>query len=111
MATASIPETTTREFDSLTDDEMYARALASDASYNGRFFIGVLTTGNGVGRFQFESATVGGIPLPKSLLQEIVSYYSRTPGSPDGVNLDDPFNLPARIREIQVERGQAIIIQ
>jgi len=73
--------------------------------------VGVLTTGNGVGRFQFESATVGGIPLPKSLLQEIVSYYSRTPGSPDGVNLDDPFNLPARIREIQVERGQAIIIQ
>lgn len=44
MATARIPETT-RDFDSLTDDEMYARALAGDASYNGRFFIGVLTTG------------------------------------------------------------------
>ena len=73
--------------------------------------IGVLKTSNGVGRFQFESATVGGIPLPKTLLQEIVSYYSRTPGAPAGVNLDDPFALPARIREIQVERGQAIIIQ
>jgi hypothetical protein len=73
--------------------------------------IGVLKTSNGVGRFQFESATVGGIPLPKTLLQEIVSYYSRTPGAPAGVNLDDPFTLPARIREIQVERGQAIIIQ
>ena len=44
MATARIPETT-RDFESLNDDEMYARALASDASYNGRFFIGVLTTG------------------------------------------------------------------
>src|SRR5438105_7581621 len=44
MATALLPEAT-RDFDSLTDDEMYARALASDASYNGRFFIGVLTTG------------------------------------------------------------------
>ena len=32
--------------------------------------VGVLTTGNGVGRFQFESATVGGIPLPKTLLEE-----------------------------------------
>ena len=69
--------------------------------------IGVLKTSNGVGRFQFESATVGGIPLPKTLLQEIVSYYSRTPGTPAGVNLDDPFPLPARIREIQVEPGQA----
>src|SRR6185503_10346560 len=44
MATARIPELT-RNFESLNDDEMYARALASDAAYNGRFFIGVLTIG------------------------------------------------------------------
>ena len=30
---------------------------------------------------------------------------------PSGIGLDDPFALPARIREIQVERGQAIIVQ
>ena len=73
--------------------------------------IGLLTTSNGVGRFQIESATVGGVALPKMLLQEIVNYYSRTPQSPAGINLDGPFALPAHIREIQVERGQAIIIQ
>ena len=73
--------------------------------------VGVLKTSNGVGRFQIESATVGGVSLPKALLQELVNYYSRTPQSPAGINLDDPFALPARIREIQVERGQAIIIQ
>jgi hypothetical protein len=73
--------------------------------------VGVLKTNEGLGWFQFESATVGGVPVPKTLLQEIVSYYSRTPGTPAGVNLDDSFALPARIREIQVERGQAIIIQ
>jgi len=72
---------------------------------------GVLTTSNGMGRFQLESATVGGIPVPKILLQEIVSYYSRRPDKPAGIGLDDPFALPARIREIQVERGQAIIVQ
>jgi hypothetical protein len=72
---------------------------------------GVLTTNNGIGRFQLESATVGGVPVPKILLQEIVSYYSRTPDNPSGIGLDDPFALPARIREIQVERGQAIIVQ
>jgi len=72
---------------------------------------GVLTTKNGVGRFALESANVGGLPLPKLLLQEILSYYSRTPEKPDGINLDDPFTLPVRIREIQVSRGQAIVVQ
>ncbi|HMF96738.1 MAG TPA: hypothetical protein VKE96_20705 [Vicinamibacterales bacterium] len=72
---------------------------------------GVLRTTNGVGRFELESAAVSRIPVPKLFLQEIVSYYSRTPQNPAGINLDDPFELPARIREIQVERGQAIIVQ
>jgi hypothetical protein len=72
---------------------------------------GVLRTTSGVGRFELESAAVSRIPVPKLFLQEIVSYYSRTPQNPAGINLDDPFELPARIREIQVERGQAIIVQ
>ena len=72
---------------------------------------GVLRTTNGVGRFELESAAVSRIPVPKLCLQEIVSYYSRTAQNPAGINLDDPFELPARIREIQVERGQAIIVQ
>jgi len=72
---------------------------------------GMLRTTNGVGRFELESAAVSRVPVPKLLLQEIVSYYSRTPQNPAGINLDDPFELPARIREIQVDRGQAIIVQ
>jgi len=72
---------------------------------------GVLTTNSGVGRFTLESAAVSGIPIPKMVLQEIVSYYSRTPQKPAGIGLDDPFELPARIREILVERGQAIVVQ
>ena len=72
---------------------------------------GVLTTKNGVGRFVLESAAIGRIPVPKLILQEIVSFYSRTPQKPSGIGLDDPFELPAKIREIQVLRGQAIIVQ
>src|SRR6267142_5413122 len=37
---------------------------------------GVLTTSNGVGRFELESARVSSVPIPKMLLQEIISYYS-----------------------------------
>ena len=73
--------------------------------------VGILRTSNGVGRFELQSATVGVVPVPKVLLQEIVAYYSKSPSNPGGISLDDEFALPARIREIQVERGQAIIVQ
>jgi hypothetical protein len=73
--------------------------------------IGVLRTSNGVGRFELQSATVGVLPIPKLLLQEIVAYYSKSPSKPGGISLDEQFVLPARIREIQVERGQAIVVQ
>jgi hypothetical protein len=72
---------------------------------------GVLKTNNGVGQFSVESASISGLPIPKLLLQEIISYYSKSPERPSGISIDDPFALPARIREIQVERGQAIIVQ
>ncbi len=72
---------------------------------------GVLRAANGVGRFELETATLSGVPIPKPVLQQIVSYYSRTPEHPAGISLDDPFPLPARIQAIEVEPGRAIIVQ
>lgn len=72
---------------------------------------GRLTTTNGIGRFELESAEVSGVPLPKTVLQELLTFYSRTPENPNGINMDDPFELPSRIREIQVGRGSATIVQ
>jgi len=72
---------------------------------------GVLKTSNGMGHFELDSATVSSIRIPKVFLQEIVSYYSRTAANPAGISLDDAFILPARIREIQVEPGRAIVVQ
>jgi hypothetical protein len=72
---------------------------------------GVLQTQQGTGRFTLESAEISGIPVPKTVLQQVVSYYSRSAENPSGVNLDDAFELPARIREIRVQPGQAIVVQ
>jgi len=72
---------------------------------------GTLRTNNGRARFELQSASVGSLPIPKRLLQEIVAYYSKSPSRPGGISLDDEFEMPARIREIQVERGQATIVQ
>jgi hypothetical protein len=72
---------------------------------------GVLRTANGVGRFDLETAEISGVPVPKSVLQELLTYYSRTPENPKGVGLDDPFELPAAIREIRVATGHAVVVQ
>jgi hypothetical protein len=72
---------------------------------------GVLHTKDGRGRFELQSAGVSGIPLPKSMVQELLSYYSRTPDKPQGIRLDDPFELPANIRQIEVGQGQAVVVQ
>jgi hypothetical protein len=72
---------------------------------------GVLRTQDGMGRFDLEEAAVSGVPIPKSVMQQIVSYYSRTDTSPDGVRLDDGFALPAKIKQIEVGQGQAVVVQ
>ncbi len=64
-----------------------------------------------MGRFDLESAAVSGVPVPTSVLQDIVAYYSRTADDPQGVRLDDGFKLPAQIKQIEVGQGQAIVVQ
>jgi hypothetical protein len=72
---------------------------------------GTLTTQNGVGKFELKSAEISGVTVPKSLLQELLSYYSRTPENPSGIDMDAPFQLPTAIREIKVGQGNATIVQ
>jgi len=72
---------------------------------------GRLTTKDGVGQFTLESAEISGVTIPKTVLQELLSYYSRTKENPNGINMDDPFELPARIREIRVGNATSTIVQ
>jgi hypothetical protein len=72
---------------------------------------GILHTKDGQGRFELQAAEVSGVPVPKTLLQELVSYYTRTAEKPQGLRLDDPFALPANIKSIEVGQAQAIVVQ
>ena len=72
---------------------------------------GTLVTTNGEGRFTLESADLSGVTIPKSLLQELLTYYSRSPERPDGINMDNPFQLPSAIKEIKVGTGTTTVVQ
>jgi hypothetical protein len=72
---------------------------------------GILTTREGKGQFRLESAEISGVAVPKGVLQELLSFYSKTPENPGGINMDAPFELPARIREIRVGSGTSTVVQ
>jgi hypothetical protein len=72
---------------------------------------GVLRTENGMGRFDLEEAAVSGVPVPTSVLADIVAYYSRTANDPEGVRVNDTFRLPSQIKQIEMGAGQAVIVQ
>ncbi len=72
---------------------------------------GRLTATGRQARLELHQVTVSGMTVPNGLLQELVSFYSRSPQYPNGVDLDAPFDLPARIEEIHVEVGQAVVLQ
>jgi len=73
--------------------------------------VGVLKAANGSGTLVIESATLAGVPVPTTLVQELVTYYSRSPEMPQGLDLSQPFALPANIRAIETQRGAATIVQ
>jgi hypothetical protein len=72
---------------------------------------GLLETNGGRGKFTLEEATISGLPVPKAFLQELLSYYSRSEDYPNGINMDDPFELPVGIQRIQVDPGRATTVQ
>ena len=73
--------------------------------------VGTLTTANGQGTFSLQSATLGGMSIPKSVLQELVTQYSKSADAPAGFELDKPFALPAAIRAVETHQGSATIVQ
>ena len=58
-----------------------------------------------------EPLKIWGVTVPKSLLQELLSYYSKSKENPAGINMDEPFQLPAAIQEIRIGQGVATIVQ
>lgn len=72
---------------------------------------GTLVASSGKGRLTIQEASLGSIPVPVTILQQLVSYYSKTADNPAGFNLNEPFELPSNIWAVETARGQAVITQ
>lgn len=72
---------------------------------------GILHTRDGKARFEVQRAEMSSIPVPVTVLQELLTYYSRSDERPQGVRLDDVFTLPSNIQQIEVGQGQAVVVQ
>ena len=73
--------------------------------------VGKIVTADGKGRFELERADVSGIPVPKSLLAQMVNYFTRTADNPGGSTIDDTFELPTAIRHIDITAGRFTVVQ
>jgi hypothetical protein len=84
------------------------RYLGGDLPVSAR---GVLRTERGVGRVEVVAVTLGGLPVPATILSELVRYYSRNEQRPNGVDLAEPFELPYGVTEVRVEHEQAVVVR
>lgn len=73
--------------------------------------VGTVEGGGGEGVIRYESATVGGVEVPKTVAQELLRFYTITPERPRGFAFDEPFALPAGLRAVSVARGAATVTQ
>lgn len=72
---------------------------------------GTLSGTGGMGTFDVQSAALGTWPLPRSMLQELIAYYSKSSEYPDGITLGKPFPLPAAVKSLLIAKGTAIVVQ
>ena len=72
---------------------------------------GRIITGDGKARFEVERAEVSGFPIPRTFLAQMVNFFTRTADNPKGSSIDDTFEMPAKIRRIDVASGKFTVHQ
>ena len=72
---------------------------------------GDLITKDGKGQFRLHSTEVNGIPLPRALALDLLSTYTKTRRNPEGFDIEKPFDLPAKIRQLQINTAEIVVIQ
>jgi len=72
---------------------------------------GELISGEGKSQFKLQATEVNGIPIPRALALELLSSHSKKNRHPEGFNLERPFDLPVKIRRLEIISDELIVIQ
>jgi hypothetical protein len=70
---------------------------------------GRLVNDDGFATVEWEDVRVGNIPVPISLLHQIVSSTTKSEDYPDGFDIRAPFRLPYSLRQVRIEPGKAYL--
>jgi len=70
---------------------------------------GRLVNDEGFATVEWEDVRVGNIPVPVSLLHQIVSSTTKSDDFPDGFDIRSPFRLPYSLRQVRIEPGRAYL--
>jgi hypothetical protein len=65
--------------------------------------------GDGFASFQVEEVRLGTLPLPISVLAQLVASATRGPANPQGVDIQSPFRLPYSMKRVRLQPDRALL--
>jgi hypothetical protein len=68
-----------------------------------------VTAEDGFGRIEIEEVSAAGVPIPITLLEQMVLGATRNSRNPDGFDIHAPFRLPHPVRRIRLMPGRALL--
>lgn len=73
--------------------------------------IGIVQSSRRTLTIRIESARVGALPVPATLVAELVQVYTRSDRYPDGIDVSEPIPLPSGIDAVRVESRRTVVVQ
>jgi hypothetical protein len=70
---------------------------------------GRLVNQDGFGTFQVETARISSIPVPVSVVEQMVTSSTKSSRNPEGVDIRAPFRLPYSVERVRLEPGKAYL--
>jgi hypothetical protein len=68
-----------------------------------------LLSGDGFGSVEVEDLRLATLPVPVSVLEQLVSSATRNSGNPGGFDILAPFRLPYAVQRVRIEPGRAYL--
>src|SRR5690242_11040412 len=63
----------------------------------------------GVGAFAIDDARLATVPVPVTVIEQLVVWATTSAESPQGFDIHSPFRLPYALRRVRLEPGRALL--